>query len=153
MTSTQEDDKPWKTDLARKASLRREQVLHEIEEAVKKAPSFEEALRHAAEIMKKRFGRYTAVTAYVADGEDWRCWPRSIGRKARSGSGLEAGPGRRRPRTLSNRRLGSHEQRPLGGRGPLERERAGRPGADRRGALGDSRDLERLPRRVHARTT
>src|SRR5262245_22670500 len=70
MTSTHEDDKPWKTDLARKASLRREQVLHEIEEAVKKAPSFEEALRQAAEIMKKRFGRYSAVTAYVADGED-----------------------------------------------------------------------------------
>jgi len=70
MTSTHEDDKPWKTDLARKAALRREQVFHEIEEAVRKAPSFEEALRQAVEIMKKRFGRYSAVTAYVADGED-----------------------------------------------------------------------------------
>jgi putative methionine-R-sulfoxide reductase with GAF domain len=42
----------------------------EIEGAIKKAPSFEEALRQAVEIMKKRFGRFTAVTAYVADGED-----------------------------------------------------------------------------------
>jgi len=70
MTSTREDEKPWKTDLARKAAQRREQVLHEIEETIKKAPSFEEALRQAVEIMKKKFSRYSAVTAYVADGED-----------------------------------------------------------------------------------
>jgi putative methionine-R-sulfoxide reductase with GAF domain len=69
MTVTQ-DDKPWKTDLARKASERREQVAKELEELVKKAPSFEEALRQAVETMKKRFARYAAVTAYVADGED-----------------------------------------------------------------------------------
>ena len=69
MTVTQ-DDKPWKTDLARKASERREQVAKELEELVKKAPSFEEALRQAVETMKKRFARYSAVTAYVADGED-----------------------------------------------------------------------------------
>ena len=69
MTVTQ-DDKPWKTDLARKASERREQVAKELEELVKKAPSFEEALRTAVETMKKRFARYAAVTAYVADGED-----------------------------------------------------------------------------------
>lgn len=69
MTVTQ-DDKPWKTDLARKASERREQVAKELEEMVRKAPSFEEALRQAVETMKKRFARYAAVTAYVADGED-----------------------------------------------------------------------------------
>jgi putative methionine-R-sulfoxide reductase with GAF domain len=70
MASTSDDEKPWKTDLARKAALRREQVLHEIEETIKKAPSFEEALRQAVEMMKKKFSRYSAVTAYVADGED-----------------------------------------------------------------------------------
>jgi putative methionine-R-sulfoxide reductase with GAF domain len=70
MTSTREDEKPWKTDLARKSALRREQVLREIEETIKKAPSFEEALRQAVETMKRKFGRYTAITAYVADGED-----------------------------------------------------------------------------------
>lgn len=70
MTVTREEDKPWKTDLARKASLRREQVALELEDVIKKAPSFEEALRLAVELMKKRFARYSAVTAYVADGED-----------------------------------------------------------------------------------
>jgi putative methionine-R-sulfoxide reductase with GAF domain len=70
MTLTREDDKPWKTDLARKAKLRREQVVHDIEDAIKKAPSFEEGLKQAVEIMKKKFSRYSAVTAYVADGED-----------------------------------------------------------------------------------
>jgi putative methionine-R-sulfoxide reductase with GAF domain len=70
MTSTREDDKPWKTDLARKSAQRREQVFHEVEEAIKKSPAFEEALRQAVEIMKRKFGRYSAITAYVADGED-----------------------------------------------------------------------------------
>jgi putative methionine-R-sulfoxide reductase with GAF domain len=70
MTSTREEDKPWKTDLARKAKLRREQVVHDIEDGIKKAASFEDALRQAVEIMKKKFSRYSAVTAYVADGED-----------------------------------------------------------------------------------
>ena len=70
MASMREDDKPWKTDLARKSAQRREQVLQDIEEAIKKAPSFEEALRQAVEIMKRKFARYSAVTAYVADGED-----------------------------------------------------------------------------------
>jgi GAF domain-containing protein len=70
MASLREEEKPWKTDLARKSALRREQVLHDVEEAIKKAPSFEEALREAVELMKKRFGRYSAITAYVADGED-----------------------------------------------------------------------------------
>jgi len=70
MTSIQEDDKPWKTDLARKSAQRRELVLHDVEEAIRKAPSFEEALRQAVEIMKRRFARYAAITAYVADGEE-----------------------------------------------------------------------------------
>ena len=70
MAFANEDDKPWKTDLARKSAERREQVLREVEEIIKKAPSFEEALRQAVEIMKKRFARYSAITAYVADGED-----------------------------------------------------------------------------------
>ena len=70
MTSMRDEEKPWKTDLARKSVQRREQVLHEVEEAIKKAASFEDALRQAVEIMKKRFARFSAVTAYVADGED-----------------------------------------------------------------------------------
>jgi putative methionine-R-sulfoxide reductase with GAF domain len=70
MVVTREEDKPWKTDLARKSAQRREQVLHEIEEAIKKASSFEDALRVSVETMKRKFGRYSAVTAYVADGAD-----------------------------------------------------------------------------------
>jgi len=70
MVAASEEDKPWKTDLARKSVQRRAQVLREIEESVKKAPSFEEALRLAAESMKRRFARFSAVTIYVADGED-----------------------------------------------------------------------------------
>lgn len=70
MTVTREDDKPWKTDLARKAAQRREQVGQELEEVIKKASSFEDALRQAVELMKKRFARYSSVTAYVADGEE-----------------------------------------------------------------------------------
>jgi putative methionine-R-sulfoxide reductase with GAF domain len=70
MSSTREDEKPWKTNLARKSAQRREQVLRDVEEAIKKAGSFEEALRLAVETMKRKFGRYSAMTAYVADGED-----------------------------------------------------------------------------------
>lgn len=70
MTSMRDEDKPWKTDLARKSAQRREAVLREVEETIKKAPSFEEALKQAVELMKRRFARYSAVTAYVADGED-----------------------------------------------------------------------------------
>jgi len=70
MASTPEEDKPWKTDLARKSALRREHVLHEVEDAVKKAASFEDALRQSVEILKRRFARYSAVTIYVADGEE-----------------------------------------------------------------------------------
>jgi putative methionine-R-sulfoxide reductase with GAF domain len=70
MVLTRDEDKPWKTDLARKSAQRREQVLHDVEEVIKKAPSFEEALRQSVELMKKKFSRYSAITAYVADGED-----------------------------------------------------------------------------------
>jgi len=70
MALSRDEDKPWKTDLARKSAQRREQVLHEVEDVIKKAPSFEEALRQSVELMKKRFARYSAITAYVADGED-----------------------------------------------------------------------------------
>ncbi|HSB60611.1 MAG TPA: GAF domain-containing protein, partial [Vicinamibacteria bacterium] len=70
MTPMREEEKPWKTDLARKSAQRREQVLHEVEEVIRKAASFEESLRQAVELMKKRFARYSAITAYVADGED-----------------------------------------------------------------------------------
>ena len=70
MPLTRDEDKPWKTDLARKSAQRREQVLHELEDGIKKAPSFEEALKQTAELMKRRFARYSAVTVYVADGED-----------------------------------------------------------------------------------
>jgi len=70
MTLSRDEDKPWKTDLARKAAQRREQVADELEDVIKKASSFEDALRQAVELMKKRFARYSSVTAYVADGED-----------------------------------------------------------------------------------
>ena len=70
MTVTREEEKPWKTDLARKAAQRREQVGLELDELIKKAASFEDALRQAVELMKARFARYSSVTAYVADGEE-----------------------------------------------------------------------------------
>jgi putative methionine-R-sulfoxide reductase with GAF domain len=70
MTAMREEEKPWKTDLARKTAQRREQVFSELEETIKKAPSFEDALRLSVETLKKKFARYSAITAYVADGED-----------------------------------------------------------------------------------
>ena len=70
MALSRDEEKPWKTDLARKSAQRRDQVLREVEEAIRKAPTFEDALRQSAELMKKRFARFTAVTVYVADGED-----------------------------------------------------------------------------------
>jgi putative methionine-R-sulfoxide reductase with GAF domain len=70
MALSRDEEKPWKTDLARKSAQRREQVLHDVEEVIKKAPSFEEALKQSVELMKKKFARYSAITAYVADGED-----------------------------------------------------------------------------------
>ena len=70
MTVTREEEKPWKTDLARKAAQRRDQVGLELEDVIKKAASFEDALRQAVELMKKRFARYASVTGYVADGEE-----------------------------------------------------------------------------------
>ena len=70
MALTREEEKPWKTDLARKAAQRREHVAQELEEAIKRAPSFEEALRQAVELMKRRFARFSSVTVYVADGEE-----------------------------------------------------------------------------------
>ena len=70
MTATREDEKPWKTDLARKAAQRRQQVGHELEDVTKEAASFEAALRQAVELMKKRFARFSSVTVYVADGEE-----------------------------------------------------------------------------------
>ena len=69
-TLAREEDKPWKTDLARKAAQRRERVAQELEEVIKKAPSFEDALRQSVELMKRRFARYSSVTVYVADGEE-----------------------------------------------------------------------------------
>lgn len=70
MASTMDDDKPWKRDLARVSAQRREQVGRDIEEAIKNAASFEDALKITVETMKKRFARFSGVTAYVADGED-----------------------------------------------------------------------------------
>ena len=66
----EEEEKPWKTDLARRSAQRRVQVQQEIEDVIRKAPSFEEALKLAVDTMKRRFARFSAVTAYVADGED-----------------------------------------------------------------------------------
>jgi putative methionine-R-sulfoxide reductase with GAF domain len=70
MASMSEEDKPWKTDLARKTAQRRESVFRELEETIKKAPSFEDALKLSVETLKKKFARYSGITAYVADGED-----------------------------------------------------------------------------------
>jgi putative methionine-R-sulfoxide reductase with GAF domain len=70
MTATLDDEKPWKMDLARRSAQRRDQILLAIEQLVKGASSFEEALSQAAQYLKKRFARFAAVTAYVADGED-----------------------------------------------------------------------------------
>src|SRR5687767_6954399 len=70
MASMSEEDKPWKTDLARKTAQRREQVFRELEETIKKAGSFEDALKVSVETLKKKFARYSGITAYVADGED-----------------------------------------------------------------------------------
>src|SRR5687767_4304313 len=70
MAPLREEDKPWKTDLARKTAQRRENVFQELEETIKKAPSFEDALRLSVETLKRKFARYTGITAYVADGED-----------------------------------------------------------------------------------
>ena len=44
-------------------------MLREVEDLVKKSPSFEESLLVAVETMKKKFARYSAITVYVADGE------------------------------------------------------------------------------------
>lgn len=65
-----EDEKPWKRDLVRTAANRRERVAAQLETDIQAAPSFEEALRLAVDSLKKKFARYTAVSAYVADGED-----------------------------------------------------------------------------------
>jgi putative methionine-R-sulfoxide reductase with GAF domain len=70
MAATLDDEKPWKTNLARRSVQRRDQVAREVEEAIRAAPSFEAALTQTVEILKKRFARFSAVTAYVADGED-----------------------------------------------------------------------------------
>jgi hypothetical protein len=70
MAATLDEEKPWKTDLARKSAQRREGVLRDLEENVKKAPSFEEALSQTVEQLKRKFARFSGVTAYVADGED-----------------------------------------------------------------------------------
>ena len=37
-TSMQEEERPWKTDLARKSAQRREQVLHDVEDAIVGGP-------------------------------------------------------------------------------------------------------------------
>lgn len=70
MASTLDEEKPWKMDLARRSAQRRDQIQREIEELIKAAPSFEEALAQTVELLKKKFARFSAVTAFVADGED-----------------------------------------------------------------------------------
>jgi len=63
------EDKPWKTDLAQRSAQRRAQVVEELHQTIKKAASFEDALHQTVEVMKRRFGRFSSITAYVADGE------------------------------------------------------------------------------------
>ena len=151
MTATREDEKPWKTDLARKAAQRREQVGQELEDVIKKAASFEEALRQAVEMMKKRFARYSSVTAYVADGEELAVHmalerPQGPERVASSGSVL-ADAAQGQSVTVFSDLSASPAWAQVG---LDERQRDGRAGADRRGPVGDRRGLERLPRRLLA---
>ncbi len=70
MAASWDGEKPWKTDLARRSAQRRDGILHDVEALIKAAPSFEEALAQTVEHLKKKFARYSSVTAYVADGED-----------------------------------------------------------------------------------
>jgi putative methionine-R-sulfoxide reductase with GAF domain len=70
MASTRDEEKPWKMDLARRSAQRRDQILRELEDLIKGAPSFEEALAQTVEHLKKKFARFSSVTAFVADGED-----------------------------------------------------------------------------------
>jgi len=65
----QDADKHWKTDLAQRSAQRRVEVLQELQGAIKKAPSFEDALQQTVEIMKRRFARFSSIAVYVADGE------------------------------------------------------------------------------------
>jgi putative methionine-R-sulfoxide reductase with GAF domain len=69
-TAAMDEAKPWKIDLARRSAQRRDDILQAIEQLVKGAPSFEEALSQVVDHLKKKFARFAAVTAYVADGED-----------------------------------------------------------------------------------
>ena len=151
MASTREDEKPWKTDLARKSKQRREQVVQDIEEAIKKAPSFEEALRQAVEIMKKKFAatrpsRPTSPTARI-----WRSTRPSTGPRGRSGSGRAAGRWPTSPTAITRRSSSDlSTQSALGWGRARHRQRPRRAGSDRGRPLGDPRDLERFPRRLHA---
>ena len=121
MALSREEDKPWKTDLARKSAQRREQVLHEVEEVIKKAPSFEEALRQAVELMKKRFARYSAITVYVADGEDLAVHT-SLERPAGPDRvGPAAAPWPRPPRATRPRWSPTCRRSPPGGGGAVHR--------------------------------
>src|SRR4026207_77147 len=70
MTGTREGEKPWKTDLARKAAQRREQVGLELDELIKKAASFEDALRQAVEPIGAGVARDARGPAGVAGGEE-----------------------------------------------------------------------------------
>mgnify|MGYP002064158200 CR=1 FL=1 len=71
MTLMREEEKPWKTDLARKAAQRRERVAQELEETIKKAPSFEEALRLSVAEMRDLVHRYREARS----GEAWERGP------------------------------------------------------------------------------
>ena len=67
------DVRPASAELAidkARTAARLQRPTEEVEDSIKKAASFEDALRVAVEIMKRRFARYSAITAYVADGED-----------------------------------------------------------------------------------
>ena len=83
MALSRDEDKPWKTNLARKSAARREQVLHDVEEAVKKAASFEDALRQAAELMKKRFARGRTGCCGTGARSRWNGWGSCMRRRMR----------------------------------------------------------------------
>ena len=101
--------------------------------------------------MKKRFARYSAITAYVADGEDLAVHTsleRPAGPRARVGRRRAAG--RRRARPAPTVVSDVSALRGLGGGGARHGQRDGGARPHRGRPLGHPRGLERLPRRVHA---
>src|SRR4026207_1920708 len=98
MTGTREGEKPWKTDLARKAAQRREQVGLELDELIKKAASFEDALRPGVELVTAGVARDAARPGAAPRGAGGPPGPRPPG--AGGGAGGWPGAAARWPKPL-----------------------------------------------------